>query len=261
MDNLKEREVFCIAIIPARYDSTRLPGKPLIDINGKPMIQRVWENISKSKILHTVYIATDDKRVEQVCKSFGANVVMTPKNLLSGTDRIAYVVRTLDLLDDIIVNIQGDEPLVNSKLIDDMIINFSTSLCEVGTIIKKIDSVEDLENPNCVKVTIKNDYTALYFSRSPIPYVRDTDKSQWLKGQTFWKHIGIYAYRSHALERFTQLPQTDLELSENLEQLRLMQNDDKYYCFPTKDQIIGVDTQEDLERVREIIKFRTKTMT
>jgi len=254
MARLEERESISIAIIPARYESTRLPGKPLLDINGKSMIRTVWENISQSKILREVYIATDDERVLNHCQSFGANVIMTPKNLPSGTDRIAYVVRKLDLLDDIIINVQGDEPLVQAKLIDDLLINFATSLCEVGTIIQKINSFEELENPNCVKVTIKNDYTALYFSRQAIPYIRDYPKQQWLSKQTFWKHIGIYAYRSHALERFTKLPQTDLETSECLEQLRLLQNDDKYYCFPTKDELIGVDTPEDLEKVRAILK-------
>ncbi len=238
-----------IGIIPSRIGSTRLPEKPLALINGKSLIQRVWEGANTSKTLRRLIVATDDERIKIHCESFGAEVVMTPPELPSGTDRIAYVVKSLDESADVIFNIQGDEPLITGDLIDELFNKFVISLCEVGTLIKRIEEFEEIDNPGIVKVTLRNDNVANYFSRSPIPYVRDKEKKDWLNEQVFWKHIGIYAYKDYALQKFTELPQTDLEISESLEQLRLLQNNFKFYCLETKTEFISIDTPEDIIKV------------
>ncbi|MCX6147135.1 MAG: 3-deoxy-manno-octulosonate cytidylyltransferase [Candidatus Kapabacteria bacterium] len=249
MSFLKERIMDAIGIIPARIGSVRLPEKPLALINGKSLIQRVWEGASTAKTLRRLIVATDDIRIKEHCESFGAEVVLTPAELPSGTDRIAYVVKELDETADVIFNIQGDEPLIKGELIDELFNRFVISLCEVGTLIKRINDVEELDNPGIVKVTLKNDNVANYFSRSPIPFVRDKEKKDWLSSQVFWKHIGIYAYKDFALKKFTELPQTDLEISESLEQLRLLQNNFKFFCLETKTDFISIDTPEDILKV------------
>ena len=244
-----------IGIIPARYNSSRLPGKPLIDICGKPMIQRVWEAASTANRLSDIFIATDDIRILNACSRFTANCILTPSNINSGSDRIWEAYRSMDKKADIIVNIQGDEPLIKGSLIDEMIENFDHSNfdhfhADVATIIKKINNINDLDDPSIVKVALGKDNFAIYFSRSPIPFLRDFPKERWLAQGTFFKHIGIYAYRAEALERFIKLPQSKLELSENLEQLRLLEDGAKFLCLITDDELIGVDTQEDLLRVK-----------
>ena len=242
-----------IAIIPARYGSTRLNAKPLIEINGKSILRRVWEATSDSKLVERVIVATDDDRIKEHCKSFNAECVITSQNINSGTDRIYEVLKMLNLKYDITLNIQGDEPLLKGSLVDMLIEKFINSNSDVGTIIKKITNVEDIENKNIVKVILDKNNNAIYFSRSPIPFVRDIDKEDWLNHNTFYKHIGIYAYKNKSLIQFVKLPQSKLELAEKLEQLRLLEDGAKYFCLETNDELIGVDTKEDLLNVKNYL--------
>ena len=250
--NPYERQMKAVGIIPARLSSTRFPNKLLARIDGKSLIAMVYENAKKSSILERVIIATEDLEIVEEAKSIGADYVLTPNTFSTGTDRIAWACRKLELDHDIIFNIQGDEPLLSPQLIDDLFIGFSTSLCQVGTLVKKIVSEDELNNPNVVKVVRNIDGEALYFSRSPIPYYRDKPNN-YLEKHAYWKHIGLYAYRSDSLELFSRLEQTDLEIAENLEQLRLMQNNSKYFCLETNEEIIGIDTREDFEKLKKII--------
>lgn len=241
-----------VGIIPARLSSTRFPNKLLKRINGKSLIAMVYENAQKSSILDRVIIATEDEEIADEAKAIGAEYVITPNTFATGTDRLAWTYRKLDLNQDIVFNIQGDEPLLSPKLIDDLFIGFSTSLCHVGTLVKRIESEDELTNPNVVKVVRNMDGEALYFSRSPIPYFREKPTDHISK-HYYWKHIGLYAYRSEALEQFSRLEQTDLEIAESLEQLRLLQSNSKYYCMETDQEIIGIDSPEDFEKLKEII--------
>jgi 3-deoxy-manno-octulosonate cytidylyltransferase (CMP-KDO synthetase) len=241
-----------VGIIPARLSSTRFPGKLLERIDGKSLLEMVYENAKKSTILDKVIIATEDNKIVAEAEAIGADYIHTPNTFATGTDRIAWAYRRLDFEYDIIFNIQGDEPLLSPKLIDDLFIGFSTSLCQVGTLVKRITSEEDLENPNVVKVVRNMDGDALYFSRSPIPYYRNKPQDHLLLNH-YWKHIGLYAYRSEALEQFSRLEQSDLEIAESLEQLRLLQNNSKYYCMETQEEIMGIDTPEDFEKLKELL--------
>ena len=248
--NAKNNKINAIGIIPARYDSTRLPGKPLLDISGKPLLQRVWEASSKANTLRRLIVATDDNRIEDMCKNIGAECIITPASLQSGTDRVAYVYKQLEMKADIILNIQGDEPLITGDTIDNLILKFSVSSFDVGTLIKKITVQEELFNPSVVKVVLGMDNQALYFSRSPIPYLREVKPEHWLMKSSYWKHIGIYAYKEKALFDFIRLKPTNIEQSEKLEQLRLLGNGSKFLCVETDNELIGVDTPEDLELIR-----------
>lgn len=250
----KDRELDAIAIIPARLESTRLEQKMLQDLNGKPLISYAIQNAKKSKYLRRVICTTDSELIAKIAEDYGAEAVLTPKSIPTGTDRIAKAYDILDETADIIFNIQGDEPLLDHQTIDLLFERFSNSLCHVGTLVKRIESIDELENPNVVKAVLEIDNSALYFSRSPIPYFRDLNRSEWIKNQVYWKHIGVYAYRDTALKAFTKLPQTDLEIAEKLEQLRLLQNNYKYFCLETKNDYHGVDTKEDLDRVEKILR-------
>ena len=214
-----------IGIIPARFASTRLHGKPLVDIGGKPMLQHTFESAKKSKLLSDVIIAVDDERVYDVAKKFGAQVEMTPKDLETGSDRIAYVAEKLATA-EIIVNIQGDEPFIPGQMIDEAIepLLFDKNV-NVSTLAKRITSVDELNSPSIPKVVFDYSSYALYFSRSPIPFVRDgiSDK-QKLRIADIYKHIGLYVYRKSSLLEFTSLRPTDLEKFEKLEQLRMLEN-------------------------------------
>lgn len=244
-----------IGIIPARMASTRLPGKPLAEISGKSMLHRVWENAKSAEFLEEIYIASCDVDIFVECKKFKAKFISTPAELPSGTDRIAYALGKIPETPDIIVNIQCDEPFLNGSEIDSLIEEFSETGADVGTLIKKIEDTGDIFNPSIVKVVLAKDSTALYFSRNPIPFIRDYPQNEWLNHCKYYKHIGIYAYRCEALRRFTELPQSQLELAEKLEQLRLLENGAKYYCRETEINLIGVDTPEDLERVRKLFEL------
>ncbi len=242
-----------LGIIPARYSSTRLPGKVLVDINGKPMLQRVWEAACRSKYLSRIVIATDDERVENLCFSIGAEFVMTPSELSCGTERAIYAYKILNEDSEIILNIQGDEPLLSGTIIDNLIESFIARNADVGTLIKKIDNNEDIFNPSVVKVTLNNESNALYFSRSPIPYLRDYPQSEWHQIHSFWKHIGIYIYKHSAFLNFNVLANSELGKFEQLEQLRYLQNGYSIHCIETDQHLISVDTNEDLELVKKYL--------
>jgi 3-deoxy-manno-octulosonate cytidylyltransferase (CMP-KDO synthetase) len=246
-------------IIPARFASTRLLGKPLADIGGKPLIQHTFENASKSKLINKIIIAVDDSKVASVAKEFGAEVIDTPKKIATGSDRIAFVAKELKDA-DIIVNIQGDEPFIEGKMIDEAIepLLFDKSV-QVSTLVKKISSTKELNSPDIVKVVFDYWNNAIYFSRSPIPFVRDvkSDKEK-LETAEIYKHIGLYVYRREALFKFTKLEPTDLEITEKLEQLRMIENGMKIKIVVTEYDSISVDTPDDLEKARTFFNWRNK---
>jgi len=244
-----------LGIIPARYASTRFPGKPLVNINGLPMIQRVYEQANK--ILTEVCVATDDTRIQDAVKEFGGNVVMTSSNHTSGTDRCAEAVtlyeKNKNIKVDIIINIQGDEPFIEPIQISQLINTFNKET-EIATLIKKINSVDILEDTNKVKVVIDNKNNALYFSRSIIPYIRNTQKKEWLKKHDFYHHIGMYGYKRNVLMNICKLNKSPLEVSESLEQLRWLENGYKITTAITNIESMGIDTPNDLEKVLNKIK-------
>lgn len=229
-----------IGIIPSRIGSTRLHRKPLLDIKGKPLIRRVWEAASSSKLLEKIIIATDNNDIFNKSKEFTDNVVMTSPDLPSGSDRIMQAYNILKENADIIVNIQGDEPLLKGEIVDELIIKFIKSGADVGTLIKKTSNRDEINDPSVVKVKLNPDMTAKKFSRVPF------------EDNIHWKHIGIYAYKIDVLKKFVSLPVAGSEKKERLEQLRLMEAGAVYYCMETDAELIGVDTEEDLERVRRI---------
>ncbi len=240
-----------VGIIPARFASSRLMGKPLADIGGKPMIQHTYESSKTSRLLQEVIIATDDERVAEVCRGFGARVFVTPRDIATGSDRIAYVAEQLPNA-DIVVNIQGDEPFIQGIMIDQAVepLLFDLSV-NVSTLAKKIETVEDLKSPAVTKVVFDYNNFALYFSRSPIPYVRDAKTSlDHITKAEVYKHIGLYVYRRDYLLKFTSLAPTDLEQIEKLEQLRMLENGFKIKVVVTAHENLAVDTPDDLKRAR-----------
>lgn len=239
-----------IGVIPARFQSKRLPGKVLVDILGKPMIQHVWERVKKSKILDDLIIACDDKCILDVAKNFGAKAFLTSKNHPSGTDRIAEVVKNVKT--DIVVNIQGDEPLIHHSVIDALASSLKKDKSAVmSTVIKVITHEEDLDNPNVVKVVIDKNKNALYFSRASIAYNRDKRN---FKELIYYKHLGLYAYQRDFLLRLQKMTPSLLEKTERLEQLRVLEAGYKIKTILTKRETIGVDTREDLKKVEKFLK-------
>ncbi len=243
-----------VGIIPARYASTRLPGKPLVDLEGQTMIERVWRGVSASPALDRVLIATDDERVIAEAQRFGAEAYLTSPDLQSGTDRCDALVRQLKLDAEIVVNIQGDEPLVQPATISGLVQGMKASGADVGTLVTPLTDPAGLHDPATVKVVMNAEGRALYFSRSPIPYLRDREPSSWLQHQTYWKHIGIYAFTQRALKRHVQLPTSPLERAESLEQLRLLEDGAVFHCVVTDATFMSVDTAEDADRVRAWLK-------
>jgi 3-deoxy-manno-octulosonate cytidylyltransferase (CMP-KDO synthetase) len=245
-----------IGIIPSRYASQRLPAKSLADIHGKPMVQHVYERAKQSRLLTDLIVATDDERIETAVKKFGGKAVMTPAAIQSGSDRTAYVARTLDA--DIIVNVQGDEPLIEPQMIDETIqLLIDDAAVVVGTAVKKIASLDELLTPSVVKVVIDKNNFALYFTRSLVPFVRDSQEvTDWLTRAVFYKHFGIYVYRGPFLQQYPTLKSTPLEQAEKLEQLRILEHGYRIKAAITEYDSIPVDTQEDLDRVRA--KFTTQ---
>ncbi len=239
-----------LGIIPARYASTRFPGKPLVVINGKSMIQRVYEQTQLSD-LQQVVIATDDEKIFNHALTFGAEVVMTSPNHRSGTDRIAEVAARFDA--DVVVNIQGDEPFIAPSQIN-ALTNFllTNQSLQIATLCKQITDNEQLVSSNIVKVVRSLSDRALYFSRNPIPYLRDVAIEDWLSRAAHFKHIGMYAFRKNALMDISKLEATDLELYENLEQLRWLEHDFSIGVLETNLETIGIDTPEDLEKIKSI---------
>lgn len=232
-------------VIPARYASTRFPGKPLALINGKPMIEHVYRRLADMEEVSQVIVATDDERIFRAVEDFGGKVVMTPSHLQSGTDRIAMVAR--DLTADIIVNVQGDEPLLKREMVREALAPFyEDETVLMSTLKKRITDEEEINNPNVVKVVTDKKGNALYFSRYPVPYPRN-------EGAVYYKHIGLYVYKREFLLKYSQMEQTDLEKAESLEQLRALENGYQIRVVETEYDSIGVDTPEDLNRVEEIL--------
>jgi 3-deoxy-manno-octulosonate cytidylyltransferase (CMP-KDO synthetase) len=237
-------------IVPARYASTRFPGKPLVMIGGKIMIQRVYEQASKS--VDIVFVATDDKRIYDEVLKFGGQALMTSPQHQSGTDRCAEAVdkiteRTGKKI-DIVINIQGDEPFIKPEQIDLLKSCFTDRKVEIATLIRKTESGEDIFNPNQPKVVLDSEGNAIYFSRTAIPFIRDSDLSDWSKKHVFYKHIGMYAYRTDVLKKITKLPASSLEKAEALEQNRWLENGFRIRTAVTQWESISVDTPDDLER-------------
>lgn len=242
-----------IGIIPARYQSSRFPGKPLVNIKGKPMIQWVYENAQK--VLDRVFVATDDERIFNAVKAFGGEVVSTLSTHQSGTDRCAEaagkIAEEYDF--DVVINIQGDEPFIKPEQVESIKSCFDDREVEIATLVKKIENGEELFNPNRPKVVIDRKHNALYFSRSPIPFNRnEEDKANWHLENKCWAHIGMYAFRYETLCDLTKLGQTPLELAECLEQLRWLESGYKIRTAETTVQTIGIDTPEDLEAALQL---------
>ena len=238
-----------IGIIPARYSSTRFPGKPLADIGGKSMIQRVYDQAVKSKSLTDVIVATDDKRIEKHVSDFGGKVIMTKESHQSGTDRCFEAIQEFYSSTGIVINIQGDEPFIRPEQIDLVASCFDSDDVKIATLVKKINNYEELFNINTPKVVLNKNGDAIYFSRQTIPSIREKEKTEWLNHHTFYKHIGIYAYTTKALAEITVLKQSSLELAEGLEQLRWLENGYKIKTKITDFESVSVDVPEDLKKL------------
>lgn len=246
-------------IIPARYGSSRFPGKPLVLIGDKPMIQRVYEQAGK--ILKTIFVATDDERILNAVRGFGGNAIMTSGSHLSGTDRCEEAVEkmmNLGFKPDVVVNIQGDEPFIKPEQIGALMDCFKDQSVELATLVRKTDKGEDIFNPNQPKVILNSDNDAIYFSRTPIPYIRDLNKEEWSEHNTFFKHIGLYAYKCDTLKLITKLPRSPLEIAESLEQNRWIENGFKIRVAVTLWESLGIDTPEDLDRANMFLSTFTK---
>ena len=244
-----------LAIIPARYASTRFPAKPLALLGDKPIVQRVYEQVSK--VVERVIVATDDERIYDTVVSFGGEVVMTSPDHKSGTDRCAEAYEKLGYEADIVINVQGDEPFVAPEQIEALIGCFDSEEVDIATLVTPFSAesgIEALENPNSPKVVMNEQSEAIYFSRSVVPYLRGVERSEWLKYHTFYKHIGIYAFRAKVLNEVTTLAQTPLEKAESLEQLRWLESGYKIKVGVTDIETIGIDTPEDLERAEEYLR-------
>ncbi|MDZ7722842.1 MAG: 3-deoxy-manno-octulosonate cytidylyltransferase [candidate division KSB1 bacterium] len=242
------------AIIPARYASTRFPGKPLADIQGKPMIQWVYERTRRAEYVDQVIVATDDERIERVVQNFGGQVRMTPSDCASGSDRAAVV--AAELSSDIIINVQGDEPLVEPQAVDLLAQTLAgDKQADMATLVCQASDVQDLENPNMVRVVFDHQHRALYFSRSIVPYARDIrERSDWLNAYPYYIHIGMYAYRRSFLLNYKHLRESKLEQVEKLEQLRALENGYTIKIGIGDFKPICVDVPDDLERVNKELK-------
>jgi 3-deoxy-manno-octulosonate cytidylyltransferase (CMP-KDO synthetase) len=249
----KNKDLKIIGIIPARYASQRFPGKPLIDIAGKSMIQRVYEQAKKAKCLFDVVVATDDTRIEEHVKNFGGNVIMTSNSHQSGTDRCNEASNNYTEKIDVIINIQGDEPFIAPEQIELIASCFQKDDTSIATLVKKVKTQEELFNTNTPKVVLDNNQNAIYFSRQPIPFYRGINESEWLKKHVYYKHIGIYAYRTAILKNLTELKQSSLEVSESLEQLRWIENGYKINVEITDIESISIDSPEDLKKLEDFI--------
>ena len=241
-----------IGIIPARYASTRFPGKPLAMLGGRTVIQRVYEQAAA--VLEEAYVATDDERIFKAVEEFGGRVVMTRQDHKSGTDRIEEAAEKIGTQADVIINIQGDEPFIQKSQIETLKSLFENSETQIGTLGKKFESIEAATNPNSPKIVTDKNGFALYFSRSVIPYIRGKEQTEWLQHFPFLKHLGLYAYRHDVLRQITQLPQSPLEMAESLEQLRWLENGYRIRVGLTDVETVGIDTPEDLRRAEEFIK-------
>lgn len=242
-----------IGIIPARFQSTRFPGKPLAILGDKPIIQWVYQNAKEA--LDEVFVATDDERIFKAVEAFGGNAVYTSPNHQSGTDRCAEAAQKVaeKIAFDVVINIQGDEPFIKPEQIEGLKACFNTPATEIATLIKPITNAAEITNINRPKVVINNNQEAMYFSRSAIPFVRDHKPEEWINRNTFFSHIGMYAYRFDVLLKLTQLPLGIMEKAESLEQLRWLENGYRIKTAQTQFENIGIDTLEDLEMARKIL--------
>ena len=243
-----------IGLIPARYASTRFPGKPLALLAGKPVIQHVYEQAAK--VLDAVYVATDDERIYNKVTEFGGKAVMTSTKHHSGTDRIEEALEKIGGDFDVVVNIQGDEPFIAQSQIETLCHCFEDEDTQIATLGKPFECIKAVENPNSPKIVVDNRGYAMYFSRSVIPFVRGVERQEWLKKYPFLKHLGIYAYRTEVLKAITRLPQSSLELAESLEQLRWLENGYRIKVGITNVETVGIDTPEDLQRAEDFIRSR-----
>lgn len=247
-----------ICAIPARYASSRLPGKPLAMIGNKPMIQWVYETAAKVEKIDKVVVATDHKEIYACVQNFNGHAVMTAENLSSGTDRVYEAVKNEQF--DLVINLQGDEPFVPAELLTDLISVFDNEEIVMATPIRKIEDKNEMDDPNVVKVVRDINGFALYFSRSSIPYSRGKQGKNVLDSQIYFKHIGIYVYRKKCLSQITQLEQSALEKEEQLEQLRFLENGYKLFTVKTDYDSISVDTADDLEKVNKILQKRHEVL-
>lgn len=238
-----------LGIIPARYGSSRFPGKPLIEIKGKSMIQRVYERSLKSDVLDDVVVATDDERIYKHVLKFGGKAVMTSMDHQSGTDRCLEALEKSEKDYDVVINIQGDEPFIDPTQITDVANCFNDSETDIATLVKRVHHAEELFNPSMVKVVINNKDQAMYFSRSVIPYLHEVPEEQWTQQYEFLEHVGIYGYTAKALKEITNLPISSLEVHEKLEQLRWLENGYTIKVAYTNVESEPIDTYEDLERI------------
>lgn len=239
-----------IIVIPARYASTRLPGKPLIDIGGKSLLQRVYEGACRSKLADGVLVATDDERIKNAANTFGAEAIMTDPNLPSGTDRVFAAIQGSEA--DLVINLQGDELFIEPSIIDKLFSTMEKEGVEMATLCCPITEEREYRDPNTVKVVLDSSGFALYFSRSPIPYLL-TPISELQTRNSLYKHIGIYAFTRSFLQRFVSMPKSPLEAAESLEQLRVLENGYRIKVIVTDYNGFGIDTPEDLERARKIL--------
>jgi 3-deoxy-manno-octulosonate cytidylyltransferase (CMP-KDO synthetase) len=242
-----------VAVIPARFHSTRLPGKALADIGGRPMIEHVYRRARAARRVSSVIVATDDERIARAVRAFGGEARMTSANHQSGTDRLAEVAS--DLACDLVVNVQGDEPLLEPAMIDEAVSAFDgDAALEMSTLRRRIDDPAERDNPNVTKVVVDRDGYALYFSRAPIPHVREGSLAA-----PAWRHVGLYVYRRGCLLRLARLAPTELERSEALEQLRALEHGIRIKALETEYDSVGVDTPADLERVRRLMPAAART--
>lgn len=243
-----------LGIIPARFASTRFPGKPLVNINGVSMIQRVYEQCLQAKALSHVIIATDDQRIFQHIEEFNGRAVMTSPQHQSGTDRCAEIASMKEFSEyDIIINIQGDEPYIQPEQINLLASEFEKDNVRIATLVKKISSSDELFNHNNVKVVLNKNNEAIYFSRSPIPYNRNFPENEWLKFSTYYKHIGIYGYDATTLLTISKLDKTNLEVTEALEQLRWIENGFTIHTALTTLETVAIDTPDDLSKIKKAL--------
>jgi 3-deoxy-manno-octulosonate cytidylyltransferase (CMP-KDO synthetase) len=251
-----------VAIVPARFDATRFPGKPLALLGGKPIIQHVYEQTSKAELVGKTYIATDDKRIFDAVAGFGGEAVMTSESHTTGTDRIEEVASGLEC--DIVVNVQGDEPFIRPEMIDDLVqLMLDDERASIGTLVKKITDIDELLSPHVVKAVLDDDDFAVYFSRAPIPYHRDDwqdlNSIKLSENVTVFKHIGIYAFKKEDLHKFTAMGQSGIERVEHLEQLRALNAGMKIKAKETIYETVGIDTPDDLKRAEEWLRLNTSS--
>ncbi|MCQ2059272.1 MAG: 3-deoxy-manno-octulosonate cytidylyltransferase [Bacteroidaceae bacterium] len=246
-----------VVIIPARYASTRFPAKPLAVLGGKPVIQRVYEQ--SCKVFDNVFVATDNDLIFNCVQSFGGKAVMTSPNHKSGTDRCKEAYLKCGVKADVVINVQGDEPFIDPSQLETIKNCFLDPSTQIATLVKPFDSDAPfslIENPNSPKVVVDSNWNAMYFSRSPIPYLRGVEQKDWSANHTFYKHLGLYAFRSQVLEQITEMPQSVLEKAESLEQLRWLEAGYNIKVGVTNIETVGIDTPEDLQKAEQFLKSK-----